>query len=249
MGRSTGEVAIVTGGGSGMGSAICMAFAEEGYKVAVVDIDASAGETIRRKITSLDGIAIYVKADVSKEEEVNQMIQTTLEAFGQIDVLVNNAGIFYRGGIEETKEADWDKVIDVNLKGVFLCSKAVIKQMKKQNSGKIINIASIAGKTGGIFSGANYVVSKAGVIAFTKRLAKEMGPYGVNVNAIAPGSIDTPMVRAMPAEETESLVTMIPLGRIGQPEDVANAALFLISKKAAYITGVTLHVDGGLYMD
>lgn len=247
--RLVNKVAIITGGGNGLGRAICMALAGEGCKVVVSDIDVSSGKTVRRKIMSLGRKAIYIKADVSKEEEVNQMTKTTLETFGRIDILVNNAGIFYRGSIEEMKEEDWNKVIDVNLKGVFLCSKTVIKQMKKQKSGNIVNIASIAGKTGGILSGANYVVSKAGVIGFTKRLAKEMGPYGVNVNAVAPGSIDTPMVRAMPAEETESLVKMIPLGRIGQPEDVASAVVFLVSREAGYITGVTLHVDGGLFMD
>lgn len=177
------------------------------------------------------------------------MIKATLEAFGKIDILVNNAGICYLGSMEDMKEEDWDKVIEVNLEGVFLCSKPVIELMKEQRSGKIINIASLAGKIGRILTGANYVVSKAGVIGFTKRLAKEMAPYGVNVNAVAPGIIDTAMTQAFPKKEMKSILKSIPLGRIGLPEDVANAVIFLSSEETSYITGVILDVNGGLLMD
>lgn len=235
------KVAIVTGGGQGIGKAICLALAREGCDLVIGDINPQTAEKVAEEIRSLQRKALVIKVDVSDSTQVNQMIETTLKEFGKIDILVNNAGIGYdQGNIEDMKEEDWDKVMNINLKSVFLCSKAVIRILKKQRSGKIVNIASFAGKIGGLTVGANYAASKAGVICFTKSLTRELSPYNINVNAVAPAFIDTTMTTAFPK---------IPIGRKGLPEDVANAVVFLVSEKASYITGEILDVDGGMSMD
>jgi len=238
--RLKDKVAIVTGGGQGIGRAICLALAKEGCNVAVGDINIQTAEKVAEEIRSLQRSALAIKVDVSDNRQVNQMVEVALKEFGKIDILVNNAGIAYQGTIENMKEEDWDKVIDVNLKGTFLCSKAVIKLMKKQRSGKIINLASFSGKVGGLTVGANYAASKAGVICFTKSLAMELASYNVNVNAVSPAFIDTTMSTTFPE---------IPIGRKGLPEDVANAVVFLASEEASFITAEILDVDGGMSKD
>lgn len=234
------KAAIVTGGGQGIGKAICLVLAREGCDLVIGDINRQTAEKVAEEIRSLQRKVLVIKVDVSDSTQVNQMIEATLKEFGKIDILVNNAGISYQGTIEDMKEEDWDKVMNVNLKSVFLCSKAVIRTLKKQRSGKIVNMASFAGKIGGLTVGANYAASKAGIICFTKSLARELAPYNVNVNAVAPAFIDTTMSTTFPK---------VPIGRKGLPEDVANAVVFLVSEKASYITGEILDVDGGMSMD
>ena len=168
---------------------------------------------------------------------------------GRIDILVNNAGVMRPASVEDTTEEEWERIMNVNLKGTFICSKAVMEVMKKQKYGKIVNIASASGKIGGVATGPHYSASKAGIICFTKTLARELAPYGINVNCVAPGPIDTPMFQLFSKETRESIIKRIPLGRIGEPRDVAEAVLFLVSDAAKYITGETLDVNGGFLMD
>ncbi len=240
-----GQTAIVTGGGQGIGRAICRIFAEEGASVVVVDIDESrAGETadmLRREGRA----ARAVRTDVSSGGEIRELVDGVLEDSGRVDILVNNAGLAVFRAVEQCTEEEWDRVMAVNLKGPFLLAKALLPAMKAQQAGAVINLASVAGKTGGVVSGAPYSVSKAGIECLTKSLARELAPHGVRVNAIAPGIIDT----ALTAHHDQSFVDAIPLGGKGEPRDVAEAALFLASDRSRHITGEILDVNGGLLMD
>jgi len=244
--RLEGEVAIVTGGGRGLGEAICLTLAREGAHVAVSDINMADAERVANAIKQMGRKAVAIKVDVSQEKEIKAMVARTIEAWGTIDILVNNAGICYQGTVAEMSEEAWDKVLDVNLKGTFLCSREVMPTLKQKRAGKIINMGSLAGKVGGIVVGANYSASKAGVICLTKSLAKELAPFGINVNCIAPGVIDTEMTQPFPREE---MIKSIPLRKLGEPQDVADAVLFLASQESKYITGETLNVNGGILMD
>ena len=240
-----GRTAIVTGGGQGIGRAICGIFAEEGASVVVVDIDESrAGETARQ-LNREGRTATAVRADVSSGAEIEALVDGVLADSGRVDILVNNAGLAVFRSVEQCTEEEWDRVMAVNLKGPFLLAKALLPAMKAQRSGAVINLASVAGKTGGVVSGAPYSVSKAGLECLTKSLARELAPYGVRVNAIAPGIIDT----ALTAHHDQSFVDAIPLGGKGEPRDVAEAALFLASDRSRHITGEILDVNGGLLMD
>lgn len=240
------KVAIVTGASRGIGKAIALALATEGASVAVNYASSStAAEAVVAEITAMGGQAIALQADVSQPEAVENFVKAVMEKWGKIDVLVNNAGItkdtlLLRMGLEE-----WQAVINLNLTGVFLCTKAVSKIMLKQKSGRIINIASVAGQMGNPGQ-ANYSAAKAGVIGFTKTVAKEMAPRGITVNAVAPGFIATDMTEDLKADE---ILKFIPLGRYGQPEEVAGLVSFLAANPAAaYITGQTFNVDGGMVM-
>ncbi len=240
------QVAIVTGASRGIGRAVAIALAKEGAKVAINYARSSeAAQQVVKEITEAGGEAIAIGADVSKAEEVDSLVKQTLEKFGRVDLLVNNAGITRDTLLLRMKPEDWQAVIDLNLTGVFLCTKAVSKLMLKQRSGRIINIASVAGQMGNPGQ-ANYSAAKAGVIGFTKTAAKELASRGVTVNAVAPGFIVTDMTSEL---NSEAILKFIPLGRYGQPEEVAGMVRFLAADPAAaYITGQVFNVDGGMVM-
>ncbi|OEH85779.1 3-oxoacyl-[acyl-carrier-protein] reductase [Desulfuribacillus stibiiarsenatis] len=244
----TNKVALVTGGSRGIGRAVALELAKEGAKVVVnyAGNEAKAAELLE-EIKALGGEGAIYKADVSKAEEVNNMVDFTLETFGSIDILVNNAGVTRDNLLMRMKDSEWDEVIDINLKGVFYCLKAVTRPMMKQKSGCIINIASVVGISGNAGQ-ANYVAAKAGVIGLTKTAAKELAPRGITVNAIAPGFIETDMTDKLNEEIKSLIAKQIPLGTMGKPEDIAHAVAFLSSDKARYITGQVLVVDGGMVM-
>ncbi|MEJ8544379.1 3-oxoacyl-[acyl-carrier-protein] reductase [Brevibacillus borstelensis] len=244
----TGRTALVTGASRGIGRSIALTLAEAGANIVVnySGSEAAAAETVA-KVKELGRDAIMVRANVSNAEEVNNMFKEALDHFGTIDILVNNAGITRDNLLMRMKEEEWDDVIAINLKGVFNCIKAATRPMMKQRSGRIINITSVVGVMGNPGQ-ANYVAAKAGVIGLTKTSARELASRGITVNAVAPGFIDTDMTAALPEEVKTSMLGQIPLGRFGQAEDIARVVLFLASDAAGYMTGQTLHVDGGMYM-
>jgi len=247
-----GKVAIVTGSGRGIGRAIALSFAKNGADVVVNCYSrVSEGMEVAREIEELGRKSLFVRADVSDSRQVNDMMRKVIETFTKIDILVNNAGINVliegRKPIQDFSEADWDRIVDVDLKGVFLCSKAAAKQMIKQGGGKIINISSIAGVVPLRLQCA-FVAAKAGVINLTRAMALELAPYNINVNAIAPGSILTEGTNKLfysDPERTKKILSSIPLKRSGTPQDIANAALFLASEDSNYMTGSVIVVDGG----
>lgn len=244
----TDKVALVTGASRGIGRAIAVLMAKQGADV-VVNYSGSEGaaqETVDA-ILALGRKAIKVKANVGNAEEVAAMVEEAHTAFGRIDILVNNAGITRDGLLMRMKDDDWDDVMNINLKGVYLVTKAVSKIMMKQRSGKIVNMTSVVGVTGNAGQ-ANYSASKAGVIGFTKTCAKELASRGITVNAIAPGFIHTDMTDVLPDKVKEAMVQTIPLGRMAEPEEVAVVATFLASDMASYITGQVINVDGGMVM-
>lgn len=243
-----GKTALVTGASRGIGRAVAVALAAAGAKVAVnyAGNDAAAEET-KAAIEAAGGTAILVKADIADCEAVEKMVADTVEAFGQIDILVNNAGITRDGLLMRMKNEDFDAVINTNLKGVYYTTKAVTKLMMKKRYGRIINMASVVGLTGNAGQ-ANYAAAKAGVIGFSKTVAKELASRGITCNMVAPGLIATDMTKDLPEKAKEAMMTSIPLGRAGQPEDVAQAVLFLASDNASYITGQVINVDGGMVM-
>lgn len=242
-----GKVALITGAAQGIGRAIALLLASNGADIVVSDINLEKAKETSKEIEAMGRRSIAIKVDVSKAEEVEQMVEKVINEFGKIDILVNNAGITRDKLILRMTEEDWDLVLNVNLKGTFNCTKAVIRHMSKQRSGKIVNIASVSGEMGNPGQ-ANYSASKAGVIGFTKTIAREFAQRGINVNAIAPGYIETPMTEVLPEKVKEELKKMIPMERLGQPEDVAQAVLFLVSERSNYITGQVLNVNGGIYM-
>ena len=242
-----GKVALVTGAAQGIGKAIGLLLAQRGADMAISDINLEKAEETAREIETLGRRAMATRANVAVFDEVERMVQGMIDRFSRIDILVNNAGIARDKLLLRMTEEDWDLVLDINLKGTFNCTKAVIRYMSKQRSGKIVNIASVVGEMGNAGQ-ANYSASKAGVIGFTKTIAREFAGRGINVNAIAPGYIVTSMTDSLPEKAKEELKRMIPMERLGQPEDVAQAALFLVSEASSYITGQVIHVNGGIYM-
>jgi 3-oxoacyl-[acyl-carrier protein] reductase len=241
------RVAIVTGASRGIGRAVAIALAREGAKIVVNYARSStAADEVVKEIAQAQGEAIALQADVSKAEEVDQLIEQTLNKFGRIDILVNNAGITRDTLLLRMKPEDWQAVIDLNLTGVFLCTRAVSKTMIKQRSGRIINISSVAGQMGNPGQ-ANYSAAKAGVIGFTKTIAKELASRGITVNAVAPGFIETDMTSNL--ANSEEILKLIPLSRYGKPEEIAGMVRFLAADPAAdYITGQVFNVDGGMVM-
>ena len=241
------KAAIVTGSSSGNGKAIALRFAEEGANVVVNYLThEEEAKKVAKEIENLGSKAIVVRADVSKASDVDRLVKAAVDAFGKVDILVNNAGILLEKPILETTEEDWDRVIDVNLKGTFLCTKRVVSEMFKQGKGKIINISSIDAVVGEPNMSA-YCASKGGVSSLTRELAIELAPKKININAIGPGQIDTPMVAEWLKDPKvkQSLIERTPFRRIGKPEDVAAAAVFLALDETEFINGITLFVDGG----
>ena len=242
-----GKVALITGAAQGIGKAVTLVLARHGADVVVADVNIEKAQETAREVEALGRAAMAVRVDVTHLEDVEKMVEAAVQRFGKIDILVNNAGIARDKLILRMTEEDWDTVLNVNLKGTFNCTKAVIKYMSKQRSGKIVNIASVVGMMGNPGQ-ANYSASKAGVIGLTKTVAREFAARGINVNAIAPGYIQTPMTEVLPEKAKEELKRLIPMKRLGQPEDVAHAVLFLVSEVSSYITGNILNVNGGIYM-
>jgi 3-oxoacyl-[acyl-carrier protein] reductase len=245
--KLTGKVALVTGAAQGIGKAIALLLARNGADLVVSDINLEKAEETAKEIRAIGPKAMAVKVDVANWSDVERMVTGILEKLAKIDILVNNAGITRDKLILRMTEEDWDAVLGVNLKGTFNCTKAVVRHMAKQRSGKIVNIASVVGEMGNAGQ-ANYSASKAGVIGLTKTIAREYAQRGINVNAIAPGYIETPMTEALPEKAKEELRRLIPMERLGKPEDVAEAVLFLVSEESSYMTGQVLNVNGGIYM-
>jgi 3-oxoacyl-[acyl-carrier protein] reductase len=244
----TGKVALVTGASRGIGRAIALSLAEAGADVVVnyAGSEAAAAEVVQQ-IETLGRKSFKVKANIGSSQEVEDLFKQVIEAFGRIDILVNNAGITRDNLIMRMKEEEFDQVIETNLKGVFNCIKAATRPMMKQRSGRIINISSVVGALGNPGQ-INYVGAKAGVIGMTKAAAKELASRGITVNCVAPGFIETDMTDKLNEEMRAGLLSQIPLARLGQPEDIAKAVRFLASDDASYMTGQTIHVDGGMYM-
>ena len=238
------KVAIITGSGQGIGKAIAVRLAEAGASV-VVNSRSEAANVVAAEITAAGGKSIPVLGDVSSAADVNRLFEQTISAYGKIDILVNNAGITRDNLLMRMSDEEWDSVLNINLKSVFLCTRAAMRPMLKQRSGRIINITSIVGIIGNPGQ-ANYVSAKAGIIGFTKSIAKEVGSRSITVNAIAPGFIDTEMTKNIPEKLRQEMVDRIPLGRFGTPSDIAEAAAFLASDESRYITGQVLCVDGGM---
>ncbi|HRZ80447.1 MAG TPA: 3-oxoacyl-[acyl-carrier-protein] reductase [bacterium] len=241
-----GKNALVTGGYRGIGKAIALKLASMGANVAVNDIgDIETAADTLSEIRALGVEAEAIQANVAVEEDVQKLFAKFMERFGRIDILINNAGITRDGLLMKMKESDWQAVLDVNLKGVFLCTKAAVRPMMLQKSGSIVNITSVVGITGNAGQ-ANYSASKAGVIGFTKSIAKEIGSKGVRVNAVAPGFIHTKMTEALPEDVKNAYMANIPLKRYGEPEEVAEVVTFLCEERSKYMTGQVLKVDGGM---
>ena len=241
------KVALVTGGAQGIGRTISEELARAGAHVVLGDVNLEGAQATAEAINNSGGSASAVKIDVSNATEVREVFDFIIKDKKPVDILVNNAGITRDGLMVRMKESDWDLVLDINLKGSFLCSQQAAKQMMKQKSGAIVNIASIVGVMGN-FGQANYSASKAGVIGLTKTLAREVASRGIRVNAIAPGFIDTEMTRVLDEEVRQKLIEQIPLARLGLPEDVARCVNFLVSDKSSYITGQVINLNGGMLM-
>jgi 3-oxoacyl-[acyl-carrier protein] reductase len=248
MTDSVKRTILVTGGSRGIGRGICLAFAHADNHIYFNY--SSAGEAASQTeqlVAQAGGTATGIQVNVSSEKEVSEFVKRALDETGRIDVLVNNAGITRDGLLVRMKEADWEDVLNINLKGTFLCIKAVTKPMMKQRYGRIINISSVVGVSGNPGQ-ANYVASKAGIIGLTKGVAKELASRSITANVVAPGYIETDMTADLPDQAKQAMVNQIPLGRAGTPEDIAAAVVFLASDQASYVTGQVIHVSGGMYM-
>ena len=239
-----GKIALVTGAGQGIGRAISLRLSECGAKVVVADVN-NAATSVVEEINSLGGVACFVEADVSNSESVEKMVSQAIALYGSVDILVNNAGINRDALILRMNESDWDKVIDVNLKSAFLCSKSVLRSMLRNKWGRIINLSSVVGVMGNLGQ-ANYSASKAGLIGLTKTVSREVGSRNITVNAIAPGFIMTEMTARLPQDVQEKIKSRISMGRFGSAEEIADLVSYLASDRASYITGQVIGIDGGI---
>ena len=242
----SGQVALITGASRGIGRGIAEVFKQAGARLSLVARTPGPLQDVAECLATNDGdtSVLALHADVAVEEQVDRVVEQTVDAFGRIDILVNNAGLMSPGPYTEIDLEEWNRVLFANLTGAYLCCRAVGPMMEKQKSGRIVNIASISGQTGGVSGGAHYASSKGGMIAMTKTLSRDLAPAGITVNAITPGVIETSS--DLSPEASQRINEMVPLGRIGVPEDIAHAALFLASPMASYITGATIDVNGGL---
>jgi len=242
------KVALVTGASGGIGRAVALELAKEGADIVINYIGSvQDAEAVKAEVEKMGREALILQANVAKSDEVEEMMKKALDHFGKIDILVNNAGITRDSLLMRIKEEDWDAVLEINLKGVFLCTKAVSRSMMKQRSGRIINISSVSGQMGNAGQ-ANYVAAKAGVIGFTKTVARELAARNITCNAVAPGFIATKMTEVLSDEVKENILHQVPLNRLGTPEEIAHAVAFLASDKAEYITGQVINVNGGMVM-
>jgi len=242
-----GKIAVVTGASRGIGREVARLLASQGASVVLVARDAGLIDSLAAEIAAAGGTALPVSADIARADDVERLFETVTERFGRVDILVNNAGITRDSLLMRMKDEDWDAVLDVNLKGAFLCTRSAAKIMMKQRYGRIINVTSVVGEMGNAGQ-ANYCASKAGLIGLTKSNARELAGRNITVNAVAPGFITTDMTDKLSEKVREELAAQIPLGRFGTPEDVAGAVLFLASEGSGYITGHVLSVNGGMYM-
>ena len=243
--RLSNQVAIVTGAGQGMGAATAVRLARECAAVIVSDINESKAARVAEEINNSGGTAMSAKTDVTKEDEVALMVRSAIDNYGSVSILVNNAGILYPTRIDHVTKAEWDQVLDVNLNGTFLCSKAVLQTMKEKRYGRIVNMSSSAGRSVSTLGGVHYTAAKAGVLGFTRAMAKEVAPFGITVNAVCPGLIDTEMVRIeCTPERIKGYEDSFPISRLGTPEEVAQLVLFLVTD-SKYITGASIDINGG----
>jgi 3-oxoacyl-[acyl-carrier protein] reductase len=248
--KSEQKTAIVTGGAKGIGQQVALRLAGEGIVVFIADMaEDLARQTVQMIKDTSNNEAFAVKTDVGNKADVTHLMDTVAEKFGRIDILFNSAGICSRTALEDISEDEWDQVLDINLKGTFLTSQAALPLMKQQPGGSILNMASMAGKVGGVAVGAHYSASKAGIICLTKSFAKALAPYKISVNALAPGPVETDMIQDWPVDLKQTMANQCPMGRLAEIPDVVEAAMFLLSDRAGYITGQTLNINGGLYMD
>lgn len=243
--RLDGKVSMVTGGANGIGQLVTETFVSQGGSVAICDLDEEEGEKLEKELEESESEAKFFELDVSKRDQVNETVKMIEDSLGPIDVLINNAGVTRDAKLLDMTEDQWDQVIDVNLKGAFNCTQSVAPGMVEREAGKIINASSIVGLYGN-YGQTNYAASKAGLIAMTKVWARELGPKNVNVNAVAPGFINTSMAEGVPDKVIKSIEDQTPLGRLGEPEEVAKTYLFLASEDSSYINGSVFNVDGGL---
>ncbi|MFC1770284.1 3-oxoacyl-[acyl-carrier-protein] reductase [Candidatus Margulisiibacteriota bacterium] len=242
------QVAVVTGAGRGIGYAIASTLAQNKAKVIVADLDEAVCDKAAEELSAKFGVeALGIKVNVANFEDVQKMVETVCQKFGRIDILVNNAGITRDNLLLRMKAEEWEQVINVNLNSVFYCTKAVIRQMLKQKSGRIVNIASVVGLMGNPGQ-ANYAAAKAGMVGFTKTVAKEFGAKGINCNAVAPGFIETDMIKSLPKEYIDNIIGAVPKRRLGSVQNVADLVAFLVSEQSSYITGQVINVDGGILM-
>lgn len=243
----TGRTAIVTGGAKGIGKGCCEMLAALGANVVIADMNFEGAKTVEKELTDKGLSAMAVSVNVKKVDDIKDMVAKTVERFGDVHILINNAGILHTTPIEDITEAEWDNIVDINLKSVFFATQAVLPYMKKNKYGKILNLSSLAGRNGGIANGLGYSATKAGIIGLTRGFASRLAADSINVNAIAPGSTDTGILDSLSPEKTAALVAKIPLGRFGKTEEIANSIVFMVSDEASFITGAVLDVNGGMY--
>jgi NAD(P)-dependent dehydrogenase (short-subunit alcohol dehydrogenase family) len=243
-----GKIAIVTGAGQGIGRAIALTLSQKGANLVVSDINSETAAKVAKEIESAGGKAISVMTDVSKVDEIKQLVIKTVQKFGTVDILVNNAGILHSTQIEDITEEEWDRMMAVNLKSVFFTSQQVLPYMKAKKSGRIINISSLAGRMGGYTNGVGYSASKAGIIGLTMAFARRVAEYNITVNAVAPGTTETDIIKQISTQNLEILKQTIPMKRLGKPENIAEVVAFLASDASNFITGAVIDVNGGIFM-